>query len=497
MIATKKGFFKKIGAGLMVLAAMTPIALGMTSMKSVNADTKTEDKFTISLHKMIRNSDTAEDIESDGTNKGTINGYENYDKSKDGNVEFSIFNVEEAFEKWKDDQETTYNDDATAFNAFQQELISKFSKDDDGNDLTVEEILEAQKAYLASNELTALQTINTSSSTWTGNVFNFSGNDVKNSGKYLILETNADSTQVSSISAPLVFGLPLKGHTNSNKIHLYAKNTVPKTDPELEKRMQNPENFTKYITRAGVAFKLTGPNGSVTRTTDAKGNIDITKLANGSYTLEETETLEGYALLTGTVKFTVANGKISLDNDSAKWAVLSEEPGGSGNWIFKIKNYLKIGDKEFVKVDKDNDKLKLEGAEFVILRSSDPAATKEYAVLDTDNDNKFIRWTTTESEATTLTSAKETGLFKVTGMQYGTWYLQETKAPEGYGLRDDLISFTIDGNSHKGTQKVENTKYGLPSTGGMGIWLFVLIGAALMGGSGYYFYKSRKNRFAK
>ncbi|GEN93986.1 SpaA isopeptide-forming pilin-related protein [Pediococcus ethanolidurans] len=497
MIATKKGFFKKIGAGLMVMAAMAPIALGMTSMKSVSADTKTEDKFTISLHKMIKNSDTAEDIESDGTDKGPINGYENYDKSKDGNVEFSIFNVEEAFEKWKGAQDEPYNDDGAAFNAFQQELISKFSKDDNGNDLTVDQILEAQKTYLASNELTALQTINTDTEGWSGNTFNFSKEGITNSGKYLILETDADSTQVSSISAPLIFSLPLKGHTNSSKIHLYAKNTVPKTDPELEKKMQSPEDFEDFVTKAGVEFELTGPNGSVKQTTDANGNIDIKKLANGSYTLKETKTLEGYALLTGTVKFTVENGKISLDEGSAEWAVLSEEPNGSGNWVFKIKNYLKIGDKEFVKVDKDDDKLKLEGAEFVILRSNDPNATKEYAVLDTDDDNKFVRWTKEESEATTLTSAKETGLFKVTGMQYGTWYLQETKAPEGYGLRDDLIPFTIDGKSNQKTQKVTNTKYGLPSTGGMGIWLFVLIGAALMGGSGYYYYKSRKNKLAE
>ncbi|AMV63249.1 Hypothetical protein ADU72_0914 [Pediococcus damnosus] len=33
MIATKKGFFKKIGAGLLVAAAMAPLALGLTSIK--------------------------------------------------------------------------------------------------------------------------------------------------------------------------------------------------------------------------------------------------------------------------------------------------------------------------------------------------------------------------------------------------------------------------------------------------------------------------------
>ncbi|MCT4397619.1 hypothetical protein EFN70_02845 [Pediococcus ethanolidurans] len=52
MIATKKGFFKKIGAGLMVLAAMAPIALGMTSMKSVSAtETTPPSEVTVSKPK--------------------------------------------------------------------------------------------------------------------------------------------------------------------------------------------------------------------------------------------------------------------------------------------------------------------------------------------------------------------------------------------------------------------------------------------------------------
>ncbi|MDV7719675.1 LPXTG cell wall anchor domain-containing protein [Pediococcus ethanolidurans] len=491
MIATKKSFFKKIGAGLMVLAAMTPIALGMTSMKSVSADTKTEDKFTISLHKMIRNSDTAEDIESDGTDKGPINGYENYDKSKDGNVEFSIFNVEEAFEKWKGAQDEPYNDDGAAFNAFQQELISKFSKDDNGKDLTVDQILEAQKTYLASNELTALQTINTDTEGWSGNTFNFSKEGITNSGKYLILETYANSTQVSSISAPLVFNLPLKGHTNSSKIHLYAKNTVPKTDPELEKEMQDPEDTTNFITKAGVKFTLSGTNGDVEGVTNENGTIKFEKLSNGNYSLKETETLPGWDKLEGEVLFKVNNGEITLREGSATWATISTNTNGT--IVFKVKNFFTKGGTNFLKIDDSEEKNPLANAKFKIAKD---ANASQYAELDQSGTNyKFIKWTTKASATEIVTNS--TGSFSVSGFPYGTYYIEETEAPDGFGKLTAMKSFDIDETSSSSTTEIVNTKYGLPSTGGMGIWLFVLIGAALMGGSGYYYYKSRKNKLAE
>ena len=35
--------------------------------------------------------------------------------------------------------------------------------------------------------------------------------------------------------------------------------------------------------------------------------------------------------------------------------------------------------------------------------------------------------------------------------------------------------------------------YALPTTGGMGIWLFLLIGALLMGGAGYLYYRQKRS----
>lgn len=490
MTVKKKGLFKKIGAGLLVAAAMAPLALGLTSIKSVSA---AETDFTISLHKMVKNSDDAQTIESDGAEKTDIPGYEVYDKKTDGNVEFSIFDIESTFEAWKDEQPSgQYADDGEAFNAFQQELISKFSKDAEGNDLTVDEILVAQRTYLTSNGLTAVHTIDTKSEGWTGNTFNFNKEGISNEGKYLILETDADSSQATSISAPLIFGLLLKDHETSSKIHLYAKNTVPKTDPGLEKQMQDPEDITKYITKAGVEFTLTGPNGSVTKTTGEDGKIEIQKLSNGDYSLEETKTLDGWKLLEGKFLFNVNNGTLTKREGSADWAILTEPT--DGRWVFKIDNFLTTGDKDFIKVDSEDEELVLEGAEFVVTNNN--TDTRKYAQLD--GNNKFVKWVTNLDNASEITSDDD-GKLSVSGLPYngeGTrYYLQETKAPAGYGLKKELIPFTINsGSSATSDQEIENTKIGLPTTGGMGIWLFVLVGAVMMGGAGFYYYKSRKNK---
>ena len=134
-------------------------------------------------------------------------------------------------------------------------------------------------------------------------------------------------------------------------------------------------------------------------------------------------------------------------------------------------------------------------------------------------DGKVSGWTT-EANATELSSDAQ-GLFKVTGLDDGTYYLEETVAPDGYNKLTNpvaviisadttngqewtnydqtpltKIDVTVDGtkgtgNAAAGTAAitVANVKGNtLPSTGGMGtvmlyvagIAVFVLAGATLV-----------------
>ena len=68
------------------------------------------------------------------------------------------------------------------------------------------------------------------------------------------------------------------------------------------------------------------------------------------------------------------------------------------------------------------------------------------------------------------------------GLDYGTYYIVETKAPDGYNLLSEPITVEIDGSSHLEANKVTviNTKFALPETGGMGTAVFTAAGIGIL-----------------
>lgn len=101
----------------------------------------------------------------------------------------------------------------------------------------------------------------------------------------------------------------------------------------------------------------------------------------------------------------------------------------------------------------------------------------------------------TPKKTTTTVTTPSTGKFKIQGLDAGTYYLTETKQPDGYNKLTSAVQIDIkeDGTITVGTEtitsenpvKVENkTGSILPSTGGMGTTLFYIFGAILVIGSG-------------
>ncbi|HFI0692337.1 TPA: SpaH/EbpB family LPXTG-anchored major pilin [Streptococcus suis] len=152
------------------------------------------------------------------------------------------------------------------------------------------------------------------------------------------------------------------------------------------------------------------------------------------------------------------------------------------------------GGYKFVKVDVNNNNKKLEGAEFVVRK--DTTDTAKYFKATAEGG----QWVDTYEGATKYTT-ETNGIVDVKGLEYGTYQLQETKAPEGYALPTGAAAYTqfvVEEDSYKTISakplNIVNTPKGfLPSTGGAGIILFVALGAAMVGLAGVYFTSRRKD----
>lgn len=142
---------------------------------------------------------------------------------------------------------------------------------------------------------------------------------------------------------------------------------------------------------------------------------------------------------------------------------------------------IKTGGKKFFKYT-GAAKEALAGAEFVVIKRE--GGTDYYLTAGADT----MTWTAVGANEDYATATKyisdANGLFEVTGLEYGDYYLRETKAPRGYQKLPNDVQFTVAEGTYEGAtpQEIENTTKGgtLPSTGGMGIIAFIVIGLGLM-----------------
>lgn len=138
--------------------------------------------------------------------------------------------------------------------------------------------------------------------------------------------------------------------------------------------------------------------------TDADGEIYIENLRTGNYLLKEKTTNRWYNLI----------NDLQIEVKWQEEAPITE---------ITVKNELKKGQVKIVKMDKDDNKIKLEGVKFNVMNEK----------------GELLEEIVTDSEGEAVTS-------KYPVRDYKKIYLQEKEAKEGYRLNNEIISVELKAN---------------------------------------------------
>lgn len=292
--------------------------------------------------------------------------------------------------------------------------------------------------------------------------------------------------------------------TTNHAVDIVDKNDIPfnKTDNkdnvtigdtvnyEIIGKVPDTTGFTEYTYE--IADEMSdGLTFDATTIEITVGGTKINPDTNNAYTLATNK--KGFTLTIDAMKL---NGQTGQEIKVTYSAKVNEKAAGV---VSKNKATLKysndptntestntLTDEENVysakividKYDSKNNK-KLSGAKFV-LKDKDGNFYKY--------ENGIVSWKSDQKDATeVITDINGAAEFK--GLINGTYFLKETKAPEGYNMLTSEVSVPVNGSeddetSLTVTSEVKNsTGTLLPSTGGIGTTIFYVLGGILVLGA--------------
>jgi LPXTG-motif cell wall-anchored protein len=213
-------------------------------------------------------------------------------------------------------------------------------------------------------------------------------------GNYQFIETKAPEHYMLD-ETPIEFKVNLG---QSEILPIRAENVLIPGSVQLTKL----DLEDKDLALSGAEFDLQNMHGEVLQTgltSDENGNLTVSDLRPGTYQFVEVKAPFGYDLDSTPIKFTI----VKSQPQTLKVTKLNE---------------LSTGSVELQKVDKDNNIIKLEGAEFELKDINGNTIQKD---LITNSEGKLL----------------------ITGLKPGDYQLVETKAPFGYEKDSTSIPFTI------------------------------------------------------
>lgn len=198
---------------------------------------------------------------------------------------------------------------------------------------------------------------------------------------------------------------------------------------------------------ANVAFILKGKDGGThSLITGSDGITDTISLAPGEYTLSEVAAAEGYAIPLNGWGFTVTEGTVQQVTNTSE---VTEWNFKRGLLTLTLKNSRIYGGLTIEKTD-GKDGSALAGAEFTVAGSDGAPLTF------IKNNGRYEAATGEGASSTIATDAN--GTAHITGLKFGNYAVTETKAPEGYVLKEDRHSIAISRQQTEVTLRLKNDK---------------------------------------
>lgn len=198
---------------------------------------------------------------------------------------------------------------------------------------------------------------------------------------------------------------------------------------------------------ANVAFILKGKDGGThSLITGSDGITDTISLAPGEYTLSEVAAAEGYAIPLNGWGFTVKEDTVQRVTNTSE---VTEWNFKGGLLTLTLKNSRIYGGLTIEKTD-GKDGSALAGAEFTVAGSDDTPLTF------IKNNGRYEAATGEGASSTIATDAN--GKAYITGLKFGNYTVKETKAPEGYVLKEDRHSIAISRQQTEVTLRLKNDK---------------------------------------
>lgn len=280
-----------------------------------------------------------------------------------------------------------------------------------------------------------------------------------------------------------------------------------------------------YVLHDKMTEGLTFDKNSVNVTLHKKAtNVDETLGTNADYNVEITNLEKTDPKCTFHINFTqtLCDRLAANDTITVTYSAVLNEKAEIGN-VDKNKNetWLKYGDSQntqhkitttktfemkvfkFYKDKNDSNTEKgLAGAIFKLTKGSQDAENIGFVKTSNETATDDVYRVAKKGEAGTVTTitSPDSGKFKIQGLGAGTYYLTETKQPEGYNklsgpvtvVIDEKGKVTVDGVDADPVKVLNKTGTVLPSTGGAGTTMIYLIGGALVLGSGVVLVTKRR-----